>query len=116
MPEVSSTNCRASKCARNASNRSSASSTGVAVSATAYRSTSRSTSLNSGLLSKSANALSLVSEIPAFLPTAEPMSIQNGHPIIVAALISASATIALSTVCMASCAISIPPKAAGSRG
>jgi hypothetical protein len=116
MAPVNSTNCRSLNCRSMASNNSSGSSTGVAVIAAAYHSANFSTSLSSGLLSKSVRAISLASETPAFLPTAEPMSIQNGQPIIMAALISTSAFTTPSTDRMASCAISMPPNPASSRG
>ena len=59
-------------------------------SATAYRSTILSTSLNSLLDSKSAGAISFRSLTPCCLPTAEPMSIQNGQPTSTATFAKAS--------------------------
>ena len=82
---VSSTICTSSKCVRMAENSASGTSTGVLVMASAYSSARRSASLNNLLVAYSGSASSLSSETPLSLLTAEPMSIQKGQPITVAA-------------------------------
>jgi hypothetical protein len=60
--------------------------------------------------------ISLASVTPAFLPTAEPISIQNGHPISVAVLMLARAFTTGSAELIFSSANSIPPSAASNFG
>ena len=73
-------------------------STGVRVMATAYRRTSLSNSVKAGLVSKAARSRSCASVTPWLLPTAEPISIQKGQPISVAALMPARALRGAGTV------------------
>ena len=78
------------KCANRSPRSSSETSAGVDVIATARSSTRRSVVSKASLVLYRTSSASCRSDIPSSLPTAEPMSSQNGHPMRLDALIAAS--------------------------
>jgi hypothetical protein len=109
MVAVSSTSCASVNFSRNLANSASGTSTGVCVIASAYSRTSLSVSEKSPLLAYSGKASIFSREIPFCLLTAEPMSIQNGHPISVATRKEASSLSVSSTLWLKSSDCSICP-------
>jgi hypothetical protein len=106
---VSSTIWRSSKRERTRSNSSSSMTAGVRVIASAYSSTSFSSSEKASLSRKEDSSRSCCSVAPVLRAIIEPISRQNSQPTMAAALSAASSLRLCATLCERSAAISRPP-------